>query len=236
MNKGAAAILAIGLVAGLSALGSLTGSALLEAKQWERSVVVKGLSEQEYLADQVIWPVQFIEAGNDLTALYASTARNSELVKQFLLQQGIDEASITIGLPEVTDKLAQRYGGNEDVTFRYSATQTVTVYTQNVPTVRLAMQHMSELLAKGVALSTESYQARTEFMFTRLNEVKPAMIEEATVNAREVAEKFANDSNSTLGKIKRANQGQFSISERDSQHPHIKIVRVVSTIEYTLVD
>lgn len=236
MNKGAAAILAIGLVAGLSALGSLTGSALLEAKQWERSVVVKGLSEQEYLADQVIWPVQFIEAGNDLTALYASTARNSELVKQFLLQQGIDEASITIGLPEVTDKLAQRYGGSEDVTFRYSATQTVTVYTQNVPTVRRAMQHMSELLAKGVALSTESYQARTEFMFTRLNEVKPAMIEEATVNAREVAEKFANDSNSTLGKIKRANQGQFSISERDSQHPHIKIVRVVSTIEYTLVD
>lgn len=236
MNKGAAAILAIGLVAGLSALGSLTGSALLEAKQWERSVVVKGLSEQEYLADQVIWPVQFIEAGNDLTALYASTARNSELVKQFLLQQGIDKASITIGLPEVTDKLAQRYGGNEDVTFRYSATQTVTVYTQNVPTVRRAMQHMSELMAKGVALSTESYQARTEFMFTRLNEVKPAMIEEATVNAREVAEKFANDSNSTLGKIKRANQGQFSISERDSQHPHIKIVRVVSTIEYTLVD
>ncbi|MFS1703418.1 SIMPL domain-containing protein, partial [Alteromonas sp. AMM-1] len=161
MNKGAAAILAIGLVAGLSALGSLTGSALLEAKQWERSVVVKGLSEQEYLADQVIWPVQFIEAGNDLTALYASTARNSELVKQFLLQQGIDEASITIGLPEVTDKLAQRYGGNEDVTFRYSAIQTVTVYTQNVPIVRRAMQHMSELMAKGVALSTESYQART---------------------------------------------------------------------------
>ncbi|HBY39315.1 SIMPL domain-containing protein [Marisediminitalea sp.] len=236
MNKGAATILAVGLVIGLAALGSLTGNALLEAKQWERSIVVKGLSEQEYMADQVIWPVQFVEAGNDLTALYASTAQNSELVKQFLVQQGIDEEAISIGLPEITDKLAQRYGGNEGIKFRYSATQTVTVFTHEVLKVREAMKHMSALLAKGVALSTESYQARTEFMFTRLNDVKPAMIEEATVNAREVAEKFAQDSNSTLGKIKRANQGQFSIFDRDSQHPHIKKVRVVSTIEYTLVD
>nr|MCP4277108.1 SIMPL domain-containing protein [Gammaproteobacteria bacterium] len=105
MNKGAATILAVGLVIGLAALGSLTGNALLEAKQWERSIVVKGLSEQEYMADQVIWPVQFVEAGNDLTALYASTAQNSELVKQFLVQQGIDEEAISIGLPEITDKL-----------------------------------------------------------------------------------------------------------------------------------
>ena len=102
--------------------------------------------------------------------------------------------------------------------------------------VRSVQQNLSDLLGQGVALSTENYNARTEFIFTRLNEVKPEMIEEATINAREVAEKFADDSNSQLGKIKRANQGQFSIFDRDSQHPHIKKVRVVSTIEYTLTD
>ena len=62
------------------------------------------------------------------------------------------------------------------------------------------------------------------------------MIEEATMQAREVALKFAKDSNSRLGKIKKASQGQFSISARDKNNPHIKKVRVVSTVEYYLSD
>ena len=80
------------------------------------------------------------------------------------------------------------------------------------------------------------YQGRTEYLFTRLNDVKPEMIEEATTKAREVAEKFAQDSQSKLGKIKRASQGQFSINDRDRQNPHIKKIRVVSTVEYYLSD
>jgi hypothetical protein len=62
------------------------------------------------------------------------------------------------------------------------------------------------------------------------------MVEEATKQARVVAEKFAQDSKSVLGKIKSARQGQFSISDRDSNNPHIKKVRVVSTVEYYLSD
>jgi hypothetical protein len=85
-------------------------------------------------------------------------------------------------------------------------------------------------------LTGGDYQSQTEYIFTRLNEVKPEMIEEATRNAREVAQKFAADSQSRLGKIRRASQGQFSISERDRNNPHIKQVRVVSTVEYYLSD
>ena len=73
-------------------------------------------------------------------------------------------------------------------------------------------------------------------MFTRLNDIKPMMIEEATIEARKVAEKFAEDSNSKLGKIKTASQGLFTISPRDNNNPHIKKVRVVSTIVYYLTD
>jgi hypothetical protein len=73
-------------------------------------------------------------------------------------------------------------------------------------------------------------------MFTRLNEIKPEMIEEATRQAREVAEKFAEDSQSALGKIRQASQGQFTINDRDKNNPHIKTVRVVSTVEYYLSD
>ena len=74
------------------------------------------------------------------------------------------------------------------------------------------------------------------FIFSKLNDLKPEMIEEATKNARAVAEKFAEDSKSRLGKIKSASQGQFSVEDRDSSTPHIKQVRVVSTVEYYLSD
>ena len=74
------------------------------------------------------------------------------------------------------------------------------------------------------------------YEFTKLNDVKPQMIEEATKNARVTAEKFASDSESKLGKIKHANQGIFSIVDHDNNTPDIKRVRVVTTIDYYLKD
>jgi len=62
------------------------------------------------------------------------------------------------------------------------------------------------------------------------------MIEEATKNAREVAEKFALDSDSQVGEIRMARQGLFTINDRDENTPQIKIVRVVSTIDFQLED
>lgn len=98
------------------------------------------------------------------------------------------------------------------------------------------MGELSELGKQGIVFSSNNYESRTEYLFTRLNEIKPEMVEEATRKAREVAMKFASDSDSRLGKIKRASQGQFSINSRDRNNPHIKKVRVVSTVEYYLSD
>ena len=57
--------------------------------------------------------------------------------------------------------------------------------------------------------------------------------EEATRNAREVANKFAQDSGSELGGIKNANQGQFSIDSEETT-PQINKIRVVTTVDYIL--
>ena len=236
MKIGAAVVVAIGMVSALGVLGQQVSSALNEMQTWDRVVTVKGLSEREYVADRVIWPIQFVDAGNDLPALYNHIEANSMKVSEFLQSNGIAQDGITIGKPDITDKLAQQYGGTEKAPFRYTAVQTITVFSNDVENVRLVMSQIGSLLKSGVVLTNQHYQAQPEYVFTRLNEVKPAMIEEATVNAREVAEKFAQDSKSTLGKIKRANQGRFSISSRDHHHPYIKQVRVVSTIDYTLVD
>ncbi len=235
MSKSIASILAVGVFLGLTLLGMQLAHAIDSFKAWDRVVTVKGLSEKEYLADKVIWPIQFIEAGNDLIALNKTLQRNSQIIVDFLESAGLESNDITIGVPKITDKLAQSYGG-ERTEFRYSAMQSITVYSERVEFVRSLMGSISALVSDGIVFSSPGYEGSTEFLFSRLNEIKPAMIEEATKNARAVAHKFANDSASQLGKIRSARQGQFSIVARDNHHPHIKKVRVVSTIEYTLVD
>lgn len=224
------------LFLGLTSLGYLLGSSAIKFKEYERTVTVKGLSEREYKADIVIWPIQFTEAGNNLQELYGSLETSTEKIRTFLEKNGINPEEITFTTPSITDKSAQQYGNQPRAEFRYTAIQTVTVYSQTIESVRKVMGSLSALGKKGIVFSGGNYQSQTEYIFTRLNEVKPEMIEEATRKAREVAEKFALDSKSRLGKIRRASQGQFSINDRDKNNPHIKKVRVVSTVEYYLSD
>ena len=97
------------------------------------------------------------------------------------------------------------------------------------------MDKQSELLKKGIVTGGGSqWENPVEFEYEGLNEIKPGMIEEATQNAREAAKKFAKDSGSRLGKIKTANQGTFTIENRDSNTPYIKKVRVVTSVTYYL--
>lgn len=231
-----AAILGSLLLLGLASLGFLLKQAVLESKMLDRSVTVKGLAENEYPADIVIWPIQFTSASNSLEELYQVLDAQSLQLVDFLKKNHVDSQEISFSIPKITDKLAQQYGGGETSKFRYSALQTITVYSTNIEVIRNLMPKLSELGKTGIAFSQADYDAQVEYIFSRLNEVKPQMIEESTTNARFVAEKFAKDSQSRLGKIKKAAQGQFTINNRDKNNPHIKRVRVVSTIEYYLAD
>lgn len=235
-KRTSALILGLALVLGLALLGYQLGDAAIRYKEYERTVNVKGLSEQEFPADVVIWPIQFAEASNNLTELYSAIDGSAAKIREFLVVQGLDEDEISVSMPAITDKSARDFDNGVRAEFRYTAQQTVTVYSSQVDKVRAVMGSLSELGKQGIALTGGNYQGQPQYLFTRLNEVKPAMIEEATRKAREVAEKFAGDSQSRLGKIKRASQGQFSISPRDINNPHLMNVRVVSTVEYYLAD
>ena len=235
-SKAGSLILGIFIFLGLSSLGYLLGSSAIKFREYERTVTVKGLSEREVAADVVIWPIQFTAAGNNLEELYDAIDANTKRISEFLTDRGIGKEEISVTTPAITDKSAQQYGNQAKPEFRYTAMQTVTVYSKDIDSVRKAMGEMSGLGKKGIVLSGGDYQSHTEYLFTRLNEIKPQMIEEATRKAREVAQKFASDSESSLGKIRKATQGQFSISDRDKNNPHIKKVRVVSTVEYYLSD
>lgn len=221
--------------AGLALAGYFVGSGFVDARALDRTVEVKGLAEREVPADTAIWPLSFVVAGNELDALLTQVEDQGEQVRAFLTLRGFSADEVSSSAPSITDRLAQAYG-EPDVRFRYTVSQTITVFTPRIQSVRDAQRELLTLGKAGIVFNQENYELRTQYLFNGLNEIKPAMIEQATRNAREVAEKFAADSRSRLGKIRSARQGQFSISDRDSNNPHIKNVRVVSTIEYYLAD
>ena len=231
-----AAVLGGFLFAGMVVLALILGNAALEVKAHERSVQVKGLAEREVPADVVIWPLTYQLAGNDLNELYESITEKNAIITRFLSDNGLDLADVSTAAPTVIDRHAQAWGNTSEIEYRYVATATVTLYSNDVDIARQAMSNAIELGKNGIALSGDQYGNQVQFIFSGLNDIKPGMIEESTFNARAVAQKFAADSDSTLGKIKSAQQGQFSITDRDSTTPHVKNVRVVSTVEYYLSD
>ena len=222
----------LAIMAGLVVMGLCIPAAVREYGSTKRSVSVRGLCEREVPADKVIWPLKYRVTGNDLAGVYSEIESDNAAIISFLKAGGIDEAEISVAAPVINDKFAQEYGSNYRL-YRYLAKNTVTVCTGKVDEVLKLIKNQKTLLRKGIVLGDE-WDGSPTFSFEALNSIKPEMIEEATRNARESAQKFANDSGSKLGKIREANQGYFTIESRDSNTPEIKKVRVVTNVTYYL--
>lgn len=226
---------AVVIAIGLLLLGMFIEHGISSFADKDRSVNVKGLAEMEVPADKVTWPLVYKSIGNDLGGLYDQINKSNKTITQFLVSKGIDEKEISVNAPEIIDMKAERYSSQES-TYRYNVTSVITVTSDKVDLIRKLISSQGELLKQGVAITSGDYRYNVQYEYTGLNKIKPQMIEEATKNARQAAEKFAEDSDSKLGKIRKANQGQFSITDRDANTPYIKKVRVVTTIDYSLED
>ncbi len=234
MDKNNNKIISALLVAlGIVCLGWFIYAGINNLAYRDRQVTVRGLAEKEVMANKVTWPLVVKTLGNDLPQLYDRINVNNSIVLKFLKDNGIPESEISVNEPQVFDKDAQSY--NMDTPYRYRVTEVITVTSSQVEKVNALIKRQAELLKQGVALANE-YEYRTIYEYTGLNDIKPEMIAQATAAAREAANKFAEDSGSSLGKIKTASQGQFSIDDRDSYTPYIKNVRVVTSITYYLED
>lgn len=230
-----AIVCAVILALGIFLLGVEVNSGLGSISANQRTVTVRGLCEKEVKANKVTWPIVSKQVGNDLPTVYASIESTNNAILSFLKANGIKDDEISINAPQVVDMQADRYNSNP-IPYRYNVTNVVVVTSSQVDLVRKLIERQTELLKQGIAIVAGDYQYQTTFEYTELNSIKPGMIADATKNAREAANKFAEDSHSKLGKIKTASQGQFSIEDRDQYTPYIKNVRVVSTIVYFLKD
>ena len=230
-------VLGVSVAIGLATAGFFIAQAVETAKRFERFVTVKGLSEREVPADLAIWPIRFNVAANDLKPLQEQITASRDTVRQFLITTGFNEEEISTSSPQITDLETSSRSESEErkpPAFRYSANVTTLLRSARVDDVRKAMEKSDQLVQSGIALAGGDYNTRVEFIFMGINAIKPAMIEEATMNARKAAEQFAKDSKSNVGTIRRATQGGIEINDRDSSSPHRKIIRIVTTVDYFL--
>ena len=225
-NIFAGALIALGLCLG----GCFIYLGMSKFANKDRAVSVKGLSTREVEADHAVWPLAYAWSGNDLPSLSAQLENVTARVKKHLLAMGFEESDIRQGSISVNDNWSDYYG-NHRPEYKYTLSTSLIVSTDKVQLVVASQGKEAELLKEGIIVKTERWNL--DYQFNGLPELKPSMIEEATQNARAVAQKFADDAQCSLGSIRRASQGQFSI-ESDEYQPWMKHVRVVTTVDYYL--
>ena len=246
-----AALLALGVCVGLIGGAAIVGRSLQEIRKGERYVTVKGVAERDVNADLAVWAIKLRVAGGDLAEAGRSMEAARAKVLEFLSGKGFAPDEIAGQDLRVSDRQAADYGGgNMREMLRYVVEATITLRSRNVDRVQQVSRMTDELVRAGVVLSSKNdwQSPGPRFLFTRLNDIKPAMLAEATKSARAAAVQFAADSGSTVGSIRRASQGLFSITDRDQSAPGQveggnqesgesdpnKRVRVVVTVDYFL--
>ncbi|MFC4254513.1 SIMPL domain-containing protein [Croceibacterium xixiisoli] len=211
--------------------GYLLGDGLTRAKAADRSVTVRGLAEREVMADLATWTIAYSATAEDLASAQASVDRDTAAIRAFFKELGFPEDEL-----QPTGVNVSTYTG-EGVT-RFTVRQRMTLRSTDIARAQRAVRRQFDLVRRGVILEEGSGMA---FTFTKLNGIKPEMVAEATKDARAAAEQFAKDSGTSVGGIKQATQGYFSIEARDgdgggwgvADTPY-KAVRVVTTVDFYL--
>jgi uncharacterized protein len=221
--------------------GWLVARGLVQFRVGDRTVSVKGVAERVVKADVALWPLRLVAADNDLGAAQRRIQADRRTVTQFLTRYGIDSSRVELQGISATDTRANPYGPERPAATRYVVNMTLMVRTSDIDRLALAAQNVGELLAAGVVFSSGEYGASgPTYLFTRLNDLKPEMLAEANANAMKAAQEFARSSRSSVGEIRRANQGVFEILARDpapgvQQESQVqKTLRVVTSVEYGL--
>ncbi len=241
-------ILGVSLLVGLISLGGFIFKGLKTFSDKDRIVTVKGLAEMNITATSASITLSYSFSGDNLQDIIKQSEDKKSAITKYLTEIGYKKDEIQTGNIDINDQ--QKYfetewqNGHEvkKKIDRYSTSQGLTIRSKDIKTTEdKSAQIKLELVSKNLTSTIT-----TNYSFPELNSIKPKLIAESTKNARIAGEQFANDSQSTLGKIKTASQGQITIdgiyhpdadagadSERPKE-PYIQKARVVSTIVFFL--
>lgn len=234
------AVLVAGLSVGLGMAisGFFVAQGIRDFRAMERHVEVKGLAERTVEADQATWVLSYSLAGDDFGALQGQNEGQAAQIRAFLEQHGLGAEGVEAGQTLVTDHQANPWGNYNTAAPRYQLRASIVVESADVHAVEAAARDVNDLVRRGILLDATF----PTYRFTGLNDIKPAMLAEATTNARAAATEFAESAEQTVGDIREARQGTFSISAA-TQTPGTyadpatsleKRVRVVTTLDFQL--
>ncbi|MBN8648675.1 MAG: SIMPL domain-containing protein [Caulobacterales bacterium] len=230
------------LAIGIALSGFFAGNALVKSRLGFRTITVKGLAEREVKADLGFWPIRFTATGATLEEARTKLIANENSVKTYLGAQKFAPTEYQVQNVQVQDKMVNDYNGEINANTRYVLTEDIMVRSNDVEKISNAAKGISELLSQGIIFSSDAYNGGPSFMFTKLNDLKPQLLTEATQRAKDAALKFATESGSKVGKIQDANQGIIEVNPaieipNESGDKQIdKKVRVVTTITYFIKD
>jgi hypothetical protein len=242
--------LTIAFITGLTIHGFFIGSALQRFKKEDRSISVKGFSEKEVKANFAVWTINTRVTSNDLNQGSKEIETNKSKIIDFLLNNGISKNEIIQQDLNVTDKLARDFDNGDVGQYRYIIENSIQVRSEKVDIIQLVSRMTDQLLKAGIVISSNNYvyNPAVKYLFTKLNDIKPSMLSEATQNAKQAAIEFTRQSNTKLGGLKKASQGLFSIIDRDafntsqseggyfptSVNDMYKKIKVIVNVEYSI--
>ena len=222
-------IMGVSIVLAALVLGLMMVCTVKTLKSYDDTVKVRGLCEKEVPADRVVWRISYSEKDNSLADLRTTIRRNNDIIVKHLRDAGFTEDEIKVGNASYDDRYTWSNNVSQ-ITFRYQANQTVTVFTKNLELVRKLQQTLETDLVNQNILAN----SWADYQYLGLNDIKPSMIAESLENARTAADEFAKNSHSKIGKMRTASQGYFEVEDLDENTPQVKKVRVVTTVEYYL--
>lgn len=226
------------IAAGLAVGGYFIGQTMFNAKVAINTAEVKGLAERRVKADTANWTVEFRVSGgsrDDVPRLYSEAEEQKKKIVDLLEESGFEQKEIDQGVLKYNHHVF-RNQAQMIVDEMHQLVGTISVETQKVDQVNAVRQKINRLIAQGIQIEN----LEPIYKFTKINEIKPSMLKEATKNARLAASEFAENAGVEVGGIREARQGSFMVRDVGEEYGDTakleKNVRVVSTISFYLTD
>jgi uncharacterized protein len=212
MNEKQHPLVMLGYILGASFIlaAIAIASTLFRIRALNDVVSVTGSAKMEVTSDQAKWNTQIMRTVrvSNLKSGYDQIARDLELAKAFMKEQGITDAELVIS-PISMNEIYQQDQAAEKI---YTLSQTLEVQSTDVQKLTTASQRVSNLVGKGVIFSTLSL----EYYYSKLPEARIELLSKAIDDAKARAGELAKNSGSRVGALKSATSGVVQVQSKNS--------------------
>jgi hypothetical protein len=204
-------------------------------------IEVKGYAEKKIVSDFAVWSGRFVVRHATMTDAYRLIEEDRAKVISFLTKNGIDEDAISFNpLSLYPQYKLSETGASTNVIDTYEASLEFKVASADTGKIFKISRDSNDLVGQGVQFSSFP----PNFFYTKIDEVKVELLEDAAKDAYTRAEHLAESSDVGLNKLKSIRQGVFQITPEynydvsDSGYYDTttinKTVKAVVTATYTL--